>query len=336
MSDILVSIICITYNHEKFIKYAIDGFLMQKTNFKYEILIHDDASTDATQQILKEYQKKFPELIKVIYQKENQFNKGKSGTVLLLENAKGKYLAFCEGDDYWVDINKLQKQVDFLKNHANYSAVYHNVKIIDEKNNEFNDKNARNVFPIYKNYTIMKRTLLIGTLTGQLGTLVCINFWKIFDENLKSAYCNCRANGDVKINILLNNIGNIKFFADIMSCYRRTYNGASYNARTKNMDLTFKCYSDIVNIEKMILIIFGDNLSKSIFKRSKAKYLTSCLVNSIRRKNLKRFYSFVKLYIKSDTKVYFLYYFFKRGIVYFLMKLKILERLPQGECNINE
>lgn len=88
---------------------------MQKTNFKYEILIHDDASTDKTASIIKEYEGKYPDLIKAIYQEENQYSRGNNVNFILLERAKGKYLAFCEGDDYWIDENKLQKQVDFLK-----------------------------------------------------------------------------------------------------------------------------------------------------------------------------------------------------------------------------
>lgn len=104
----LVSISCITYNHDNYIREAIEGFLMQKTTFPVEILIHDDASTDNTATIIKEYEIKYPQLIKPIYQTENQYSK-KDGTIGRIQRgrARGKYYATCEGDDYWTDPLKL-------------------------------------------------------------------------------------------------------------------------------------------------------------------------------------------------------------------------------------
>lgn len=117
-----VSIICNTYNHEKYIRDALDGFIMQQTDFPFEILIHDDASTDKTQDIIREYEQKYPALVKPIYQVENQYSKH-DGTISRIQNerAKGKYIACCEGDDYWTDPRKLQKQYDFMETHPDYS-----------------------------------------------------------------------------------------------------------------------------------------------------------------------------------------------------------------------
>lgn len=123
--EILVSVICNTYNHEKYIRQCIEGFVMQKTTFQYEVLIHDDASTDGTADIIREYADRYPNIIKPLLQKENQFSKGVKITYLYqLQRAKGKFIAFCEGDDYWTDENKLQDQVDFLKAHPDYGLVY--------------------------------------------------------------------------------------------------------------------------------------------------------------------------------------------------------------------
>ncbi|HHX61228.1 MAG TPA: glycosyltransferase [Epulopiscium sp.] len=100
----LVSICCLAYNHEKFIRQALDGFIMQESNFPIEVLIHDDASTDDTANIIREYEKKYPEIIKPIYQTENQYSKGVGISVTYnFPRAKGKYIAMCEGDDYWTD-----------------------------------------------------------------------------------------------------------------------------------------------------------------------------------------------------------------------------------------
>src|SRR5690554_1582208 len=101
----VVSICCITFNHGKFIREALEGFLSQKTNFCFEVLIHDDASTDDTATIIKEYASRFPNIIKPIFQKENQYSKGIRGMNRRFNfpRAKGKYIAMCEGDDYWID-----------------------------------------------------------------------------------------------------------------------------------------------------------------------------------------------------------------------------------------
>lgn len=124
----LVSVSCITYNHALYIRQCLDGFVMQKTTFPFEVLIHDDASTDGTAEIIKEYEKKYPHIIKPIYEEENQWKKGRRGTrVFNYPRAKGKYLALCEGDDYWTDPLKLQKQVDFLEAHLDYGLVYTDV-----------------------------------------------------------------------------------------------------------------------------------------------------------------------------------------------------------------
>lgn len=122
----LVSISCITYNHEPYIVQALNGFLMQKTSFPFEVLVHDDASTDRTADIIREYEKKFPKIIKPIYQKENQYSKGFTAVTATwnFPRAQGKYIALCEGDDYWIDENKLQKQVDFLESNPEYGMCY--------------------------------------------------------------------------------------------------------------------------------------------------------------------------------------------------------------------
>lgn len=123
MSDnIAVSIICNVYNQEIYVRDALEGFVMQRTNFAFEVLVHDDASTDCTADIVREYEQKYPELIKPIYQKENQYSK-RDGTIKRLQaaRAKGKYIAFCEGDDYWTDPLKLQKQYDFMEQNSDYT-----------------------------------------------------------------------------------------------------------------------------------------------------------------------------------------------------------------------
>ena len=130
--EIVVSVKCLAYNHVKYIKQMIEGVLKQKTNFKYELVIHDDASTDGTTQIVKEYEKKYPDIIKPIYETENQYKSGSMNQRCIYPHIKGKYMAFCEGDDYWTDPNKLQIQIDYMETHPECSFTFHNADIIWE------------------------------------------------------------------------------------------------------------------------------------------------------------------------------------------------------------
>ena len=125
-NDILVSICCLTYNHEAYLRDTLEGFLMQKVDFPMEILVNDDASTDGTRAILREYAEKYPDLIRPFYQDVNLYSQGKDLCLeVLYPAARGKYIALCEGDDYWTDPMKLQLQVDFLESHPDYTACVH-------------------------------------------------------------------------------------------------------------------------------------------------------------------------------------------------------------------
>lgn len=124
----LVSICCLSFNHAPYIRESLDGFLKQKTTFGVEILIHDDASTDGTDAIIKEYAEQYPDIIFPLYETVNQYSNGYKGKMDIAFNysrAKGKYIAYCEGDDYWTDPLKLQKQVDFMESHPDYSVCFH-------------------------------------------------------------------------------------------------------------------------------------------------------------------------------------------------------------------
>ena len=128
---LMVSICCITYNQIEYIRDALEGFVSQKTSFSYEVLIHDDASTDGTADVIREYAKRYPHMIKPILQTENQYSRGLtnvSGTYNF-PRAQGRYIAMCEGDDYWTDETKLQQQVEFLEAHPDCSLVFHSAKV---------------------------------------------------------------------------------------------------------------------------------------------------------------------------------------------------------------
>lgn len=120
----LVSIVCHTFNHERFIEDALNSFLMQETTFPFEIIVHDDASTDGTQRKIQQYRAQYPKIIKPIFQEENIYQKGLRPPMFSFPMAKGKYIAFCEGDDFWIDSKKVQMQGAFLENNSDYAVCY--------------------------------------------------------------------------------------------------------------------------------------------------------------------------------------------------------------------
>lgn len=194
----LVSIQCLTYNHEGYISDAINGFLIQKTDFPFEIIIHDDASTDLTAGIIRQYALKYPRLIKPIYQKENQFSQGKKQTIrnAIDELIEGKYIALCEGDDYWTDPLKLQKQVNFLESNQEYSACYTGATLINEKgvvlneNKHFGDSSEDEL--ISGNGTAITCSIMFKRIPLQEYISLNISSFDIFLWHLLGFYGKCK------------------------------------------------------------------------------------------------------------------------------------------------
>src|SRR5690606_17349075 len=127
-----VTVACITFNHAPYILKCLEGIFMQVCDFDFEVIIHDDCSTDGTQDIIKEYVRPYKDKVRLILQDVNQYSRGKKPLIdFILPVARGKYIAFCEGDDYWIDINKLQKQVDLLERDPSLSFCSHSVNTVD-------------------------------------------------------------------------------------------------------------------------------------------------------------------------------------------------------------
>ncbi len=133
----MVSVYCLAYNHGKYIKDALEGFVNQVTDFEYEVFVHDDASTDNTVELILEYARKYPDIIKPIIQTENKYSQGISIFYnYIFPKMSGKYIAACEGDDYWCERDKLQKQIDFLENNEDYVACAHDSIVLDYRKDD--------------------------------------------------------------------------------------------------------------------------------------------------------------------------------------------------------
>ncbi len=248
MNEILVSIDCITYNHEKYIAEAIDSFLMQKTNFKYEILIHDDASTDGTQQIIKEYYEKYPDIIKPILQIENQYSKGVNEIRYTFNHSRalGKYVAVCEGDDYWTDCNKLQKQVDYMESHPECGLCFHaaeKVKVGKGKIDSIKPYNGSCISPL-------EEVILGGG--GFMATNTILYRKKVVD-NAPDFYLNAPID-DYPLQVLTASKNYAYYIDEFMAVYRLGVEG-SWSSRMSEKD---GMEERLINHKEKIIILLKE------------------------------------------------------------------------------
>lgn len=233
-SEIKVSICCLVYNHESFLKQCLDGLVNQKTDFEYEILIHDDASTDSSANIIRAYEKKYPELVKPIYQTENQYSKhiGINKTYQY-PRAKGKYLAFCEGDDYWCDEYKLQKQFDALENNEKCYMCVHKVQLISEDGSFINKSYPKAI--MHKG--IVEKKFIIENLNQYLFQTSSYFVRKdILEEQMEitEEFNSLCPTGDVRLISIMALVTNFFYLEDTMSCYRVLSSGSWSQNQSKN------------------------------------------------------------------------------------------------------
>lgn len=216
-SNPLVSIICHTYNHINFIEDALKGFLMQETDFPFEIILHDDASTDGTIELVKEYAKNYPNIIIPFIQIENQYSKGYKPTIVTFPRARGKYIAYCEGDDYWTDPKKIQIQASFLESNKHVSVCGHNsITIKDNKFIKEHPKSQQRDF----DSKILKEGAFIQTLTAMFVN----KFSSIPDED------KFIINGDDFLFSRLGQLGSYKYFEDISPGVYRNHGGGIWSS----------------------------------------------------------------------------------------------------------
>lgn len=167
--DPLVSICCLVYNHEPFLRQCLDGFVMQQTTFPFEAIVHDDASTDGSAAIIREYAEKYPDIIKPIYETENQYSKhnGTDSIFRLMVDAamspNSKYIALCEGDDYWTDPNKLQMQVDVMEADESIGLVHTLARVYDQHREMFLDHLWGNPCQSFEDELIVNRFITLTT-----------------------------------------------------------------------------------------------------------------------------------------------------------------------------
>ncbi|MDB5111148.1 MAG: hypothetical protein JWR05_1637 [Mucilaginibacter sp.] len=256
--DLMVSVCCTTYNQKQFITQTVESFLMQQTNFQFEIVIGDDYSTDGTSEVLKSFIEKYPAKIKVISAGKNV---GPYQNMIdTVKACKGKYLALCDGDDYWTDPHKLQKQVDFLEQNPQYIICCHYTRVVDTEGKTIHvDPNP---LPLVHSY----HDLLIGKQEEtKTATVVYHNIPEVHQLFQKPWYFDCfAADKLLKLYATFNTGRKIYVMPEVMSCYRvhvsGLWSGIRYEARMEKMisdfNLIIKQFSYRGIQKKRLLLLY--------------------------------------------------------------------------------
>jgi glycosyltransferase involved in cell wall biosynthesis len=263
-----VSVLCITYNHVNFIKECLDSLLSQKTDFTYEILINDDCSNDGTKEIIEEYQRKHPTIVKPVFHKQNQYSQGKRNFMVrhLIPVAEGQYFAVCEGDDFWTDVNKLQKQVEFLENNPNHSVCFHPVRAFFQ-----DDSHEDYVYPQQRSGFTTKK-LLQGNFI-QTNSVMYRRAPSYEDVDLDVMP------GDWYLHLYHAQFGKIGFINSVMSAYRLHRGGLWWDSREKS-DEIWKAHGDrYVKLYTKLLDYYGSSRTYRKIIRSNLEHVYSRLID---------------------------------------------------------
>lgn len=225
MNNVMVSILTTAYNHEKYIAETLESLLKQNTKYSYEIIIHDDASTDGTSEIIRKYADKYPEKICPIYQKENQHSKGKSVYNFMIPYIRGKYVAQCEGDDFWCDENKIEKQVEYMENHPECSYCFCNSYKVNLDSKVIGEQS-----PVEKSRIFSSREIIAApeVFLATAGVMYRWEDAKKFSEKFLAGEA-----GDIPLRNFLMLKGNAYGFEERMCCYRIMTPG-SWSERYQN------------------------------------------------------------------------------------------------------
>lgn len=308
---IMVSVCCLVYNHEPFLRECFDGFVMQKTNFPIEILVHDDASTDHSADIIREYTAKYPHLFKPIYQTENQYSKGiPISATYQFPRARGKYIALCEGDDYWTDPLKLQKQVDFMESDISeeYVLCFHDSSMVDENGNVIKESIISSCdlsdIHLMQNKIPPTQTLLFR----------CHKLSENFIDFSREAMIAGVISGDSLLCFSLGKQGNGKFILNISNSMYRIHNNGIWSSQSEysqNM-LKYNLYTFLQKQHSIACDYYR-------FRRKRiSMWLVSEASQNRKLKTMCNFY-FVSIYLLAQNLEFYQIWRVTLGVIYNLV-----------------
>ena len=323
-NELMVSICCITYNHESYIEDALNGFIHQKTNFKYEIVISNDCSTDKTQQVIDKFKEKYPDLIRDISPSENLGSI--NNFYYALNSCNGKYIAYCEGDDYWIDENKLQMQVAFLEKNPDYGMCYTCAKEFFQDKKKFSKKN-------FGSYVASFEDLLVNG--NRIPTLtVCARKELIMQyvDEIKPREKNWLM-GDYPMWLYLSYKSKIHFFNKQTAVYRVLSESASHSKDVSKSVSFFKSYYEIRSFfANKYNARFDEKYNENEVYISFA-FAKSCreALLKVNSNNIGTKYKIIKISAKTKFSFYMLFYIRKIYLLVLNMKQKILNKEKTSE-----
>jgi len=296
----LVSICCTTYNLEKYVNKAIDSFLSQKGDFDFEIIIHDDASTDRTREIIETYVDQYPEMINPIFQKQNIYKShpGKLGHILsnyILPKTSGKYIAICDGDDYWTDPYKLSKQIKCLEDNPELSGCTTNALVVNELSNEKRDFHHANSQGVMSDQHVIQSggaSFPTSTLFFEKEKFIGSELYKHYD-NLSEYY-----DYDTLMIYCLLLSGEIGYIEEKTAIYRR-WEGGIYSGIMHDADKTARIKEGEINGNKQLLRLVEGDLRKII----KRKISIDSLYVVKNKSGLKKYKYLKEMNIKEGAKL---------------------------------
>ena len=255
---IKVSVIVHTYNHENYIRQTLDSILNQQVNFDYEVIIGDDASPDSTPQIIQEYQQKFPKIIKAMLHPINLGGYGKANTLATLSVCQGQYIAAMDGDDYWTNPLKLQKQVDFLDKNSDFVACFHNAIIHFEDGSSpdslVNNENQKQITTI-EDLIGEDEIWYMATSAVMFRNGIITNYPQWFHDS---------KSGDIPRYILLGKHGKFFYLNEVMSVYRKNGGGMSFTDGKQDADFLFNRIGMYEGIDQELEYQFHQKINKNL------------------------------------------------------------------------
>ncbi len=254
--NIKVSVMMVTYNHGKYIEQAIQSVLSQNTDFKYELLIGEDCSTDCTREIAERYQRKYPHTIRIV--KHNKNVGALKNEAELRQRCRGQYIAVLEGDDYWTYPDKLKWQVEFLDQHPEYIGVAHNVKVVGENGEKLPYRLQG--FHREKEHVYTRKNALQFQMIGHLSGWMYRNIWDSLSQKELLKIRKCEVNSDLKLSIVLGLKGDFYFQKDEWSVYRRRFEGDGWSAQAVKMNMTLYHFERDVRLKRFLLECYGEKI----------------------------------------------------------------------------
>jgi glycosyltransferase involved in cell wall biosynthesis len=313
----VVSVRMITYNHEPYIRQAIEGVMMQQTDFEFELIIGEDCSQDKTREICFEYQKKYPDKIRVLWWHENVSKLG-GNSRRVRARCRGEFIALCEGDDYWTDPHKLQKQVDVMRKHPNVGMCFTGSKILQHETGEWTKWDPKGTFKTgeikgedFVNWYIGKRKESIKKGEESIITATAFIRYSKYSEVL-SKYEIFRwklSLGDITLWLALSSFSNVFFLEETTSVYRRNNGGLCVQAKDK-------VFRDGLLVRLYFLAsIWSNNCVKipDLLKERFIIYWINQIAGKTRDTQIER----TRLFLKTSISKYFLKSFRCRALFFF-------------------